>query len=215
MRTIATIAAVVLVASCASSPPPPVKLADTWPQAAGVYDDIYQRWTRRGLDRDEMIQTLTVSATLESAEFRAAYVHERAVHLQLPADDEARLAEDERKALADGWDVELLVATAKPEWNDLRNYGKDAKTGKLGSMWRIALVGDGGREVTPVTIKQDRRHREDVQHYFPDLKAFYEPYIVHFPKAAADGRPLIGERGKLALKVGGSLGQVQLVWASD
>jgi hypothetical protein len=205
-------AAAALAGACASATAP-VPLSATWPErVAGAYDDVYQRWTRRGEDRAELVQTVTVSATLQSAEFRAAYVHERARRLQLPPDEEQRLADAERHALAEGWEVELLVATAKPDWNDLRKHDKP-KDGK-GSMWRLALVGDGGREVEPLSVKEDRRHRDDVGAYFPDLQPFFQAYVVRFPRTTADGRALVGDGGRLALKVGGALGQVELVWSA-
>lgn len=211
-RAAAPALAALVAGACAQTVPAVVPLADTWPQPPPRYGDAYDRWTRRGLDRDELSQTIGVSATLESADFRAAYLHERARRLQIPPDEEARLAEAEQKALGDAWELELLVATAKPELNDLRKYGKERQEGKTGSSWRLALVGDAGREVVPISVVEDRRHREDVHAYFPDLQQFYVPYIVKFPRRTADGQPLVQGKGKLTLKVGGALGQVTLVW---
>jgi hypothetical protein len=197
-----------LLAGCAAAAPVP--LAAPWPAAPGSYDDIYRRWTRRGEDHNEMVQTIAVSATLEGPEFRAAYARERARRLGLGAAEEAQLIAAEQAAADAGWDVELLVATWRPELNDLR------KADKKGSMWHLALIADDGRRVDPVTIKVDKRHREDVAGYFADLRMFYQPYIVTFPKNGADGQPLAGPATKsLALEVGGSVGQVQLVWSAQ
>jgi hypothetical protein len=213
----ATLALCAALAGCGHASTGPAPLGAPWPEHAASYDDAYHRWTRSDEDRTELIQTLSVSATLFAPEFRAAYLRERARRLGIPADEEARLAADERRAADETWEVELLVATAKPEWNDLRKWGKEKPDGRVGSMWRLSLVGDGGRSVGPVSVKEDRRHREDVAYYFPELRQFYQAYSVRFPKTASDGQPLLatGGSGKLALIVGGSQGHVELVWTGQ
>jgi hypothetical protein len=201
-------AALALLAGCAGATPVP--LAAPWPAAPGSYDDVYRRWTRRGEDWRELVQTVAVSATLEGPEFRAAYAHERARRQGLAPPEEAQLAAAEQAAADAGWDVELLVATWRPELNDLR------KADKKGSMWHLALVADDGRRVEPLAVKPDKRHREDIQGYFGDLRNFYLPYLVTFPKNGPDGQPLARPGAKsLALEVGGSVGQIRLVWAAE
>jgi hypothetical protein len=201
-----------VLAACAPEKLSTVPLDDGWPKAIMPYPSEYERWTRRGLDRNDLIQTLTVSATLHAAEFRAAYAHERARRLALSAEEEAQITAEERKAAGDAWEIELLVATAKPEWQDFARIGAGKQPG---SMWRVVLVGDDGREVTPSSVRQDKRHREDIHAYYPDLMAFFQPYVVRFPKATPDGRPLVAGKGTLALKVGGSVGQVTLTWKGE
>lgn len=188
-----------------------VPLTAAWPTAASDYDSAYSRWTRRGRDYHELLQTIAISVTLQGAEFQAAYVHERARRLGLPAAQEAELAAAAQVAGEEVWEIELLMATAKPEWNDLRKWQKKD------SMWRLALVGDDGREVEPLSVREDKRRREDVEAYFGDLEAFYHPYIVKFPKLAADGQPLLGAGAgpkKLTFKVGSSVGKVELDWVA-
>ena len=197
-----------LLFACASTPPP-VSLAGNWPQAAGRYDEAYERWTRRGKDEVDLVQTVAVSATLLAPEFRAAYARERAVRLGLSADEEAQLVAAERSASDEGWEVELLVATSFPVLNDLK------KQDKKGSLWHIALISDDGRQVTPTSVKLDKRQRDDVARYFPDLEPFYLPYRITFPRASADGRPLVGPEAKrLSLEIASALGKVVLVWAT-
>lgn len=204
--------AFLLLAACAPAHLQSVPLGDGWPTTPLPYPSEYERWTRRATDRNDLIQTVIVSATLHGAEFRAAYTHERARRLALAADEEARLIADEQKAAVDGWEIELLVATAKPEWQDFTRIG----SGKVpGSMWRVVLVGDDGREVEPTSVKQDKRHRDDIHAYYTDLLPFYQPYVVRFPKATADGRPLVAGKGSLALKVGASVGQVTVTWTGE
>jgi hypothetical protein len=203
------IAWLLALAGCAGTSTP-IVLGAPWPRSPTKYDEAYQKWTRRGVYHLELIQTLAISATLESPEFRAAYAHERSRLLGLSADEEAQLVAAERAAADEAWDVELLVATSKSELNDLR------KLDKKSSMWHVALIADDGRQVEPVSVRPDKRHREDLERWFPDLGMFYQPYIVRFPKAGADGQPLVGPASKrLSLEVGGSLGKVLVVWSSD
>ncbi len=204
--------AFLLLAACAPAHLQTVPLGDSWPKSILPYPSEYERWTRRAADRNDLIQTVTVSATLHGAEFRAAYTHERARRLALSSDEEARLTADEQKAGFDGWEIELLVATAKPEWQDFTKIGSSKSPG---SMWRVVLVGDDGREVVPTSVKPDKRHREDIHAYYPDLMPFFQPYVVRFPKATPDGRPLVAGKGTLALKVGASIGQVTVSWSGE
>lgn len=197
--------AALLLASCASSPPPRVAVDAGWPQTAPAYDHAHDRWTRRGGHSAEWLRIFDAAATLKSPEWRAAYVRERARREKLGADAEAALAAEQRAEAEKAWEVELVMATAKPEWNDLRKGAQ--------SMWRVALATDDGREVLPVEVREDRRRREVIAAYFPDAKAFYSAYVLKFPKATPDGRPVGGKR--LTLKLGSALGATELVWSSE
>jgi hypothetical protein len=192
------------LASCASAPPR-VSLDAGWPQKAADYEDAHRAWTRRGSHSANWTLVVDAAATLKSPEWRAAYVRERARRQKLGAEAETRLAADERAAADKVWEVQLVMATAKPDWNDLRKGEQ--------SMWRLALATDDGLEVLPTEVREDRRRREEIAAYFPDAKPFYSSYIVTFPKVTADGRPVGGKR--LTLKIGGALGAVELVWASQ
>jgi hypothetical protein len=192
-----------LLAACASTPPS-VVLDAGWPQTALDYDTAHERWTRRGGHTADFVRIVDAAATLKAPEWRAAYVRERARRQRLGAEAEAALAAEERAAAESSWEVQLVVATAKPDWNDLRKGAQ--------SMWRLALATDDGREVLPTEVREDRRRREEIAAYFPDAKPFYSSYVVKFPKASADGRP-VGGKG-LTLKMGSALGAVELTWAN-
>jgi hypothetical protein len=194
--------AVVAATSCGGAPPR-VTLVDAWPSTPPSYDDAHRRWTRRAGHSADFTRVIDAAATLASTEWRAAYARERARRLRLPPDEEARLVAAEQAAAAESWELELIVATARPEWNDLQKG--------QASMWRLALVGDDGREVAPLSVAEDRRPRAAIAEYFPDLRPFYRAYVVRFPKTTADGLPLAGQR--LALKVTGTLAALEMVWA--
>ena len=176
--------------------PPHVKLDAPWPAQPPAYDATRDRWTRHAETSEDFVRTVIASATLQSPEWRAAFVHERARRLRLPPDAEARDAETARAA--DTVDVELIVATAKPEWNDLHKGAK--------SMWRVALVADG-REAVPVEVREDKRPRDELAAYVPDLHDFYRPYVVRFPAGSiAPGTK------RVSLKLTAAVGAVELVW---
>lgn len=202
---IVALGGLVILSSCASSPPPRVVLDVGWPQTAPAYDDAHDRWTRRGGHSADWVRVFDAAATLKSPEWRAAFVRERARRQKLGAEAEAALAAEERAAAEKEWEVELVIATAKPEWNDLHKGAQ--------SMWRLALATADGREVLPVEVREDRRRREEIAAYFPDAKPFYSAYVVKFPRATPDGRPLDGKR--LTLKIGSALGATELVWSGE
>jgi hypothetical protein len=198
-----TLALLALLSGCATTVPK-VDLDAAWPAATPAYGAATERWTRRGGHSQDFTRVLDASATLASAEWRAAYAAERTRRLHLGAEAQAALAAEQQTAAAEGPIViQLLVATARPEWNDL-------KKGKA-SIWRLALATPDGREVEPTEVREDRRPRDEVASWFPDLKPFYTPYVVSFPRAGADGRSLLEEK-QLTLKIGGGLGVVELIW---
>jgi len=195
-----------ILVGCASAPPPRVDLGAGWPQVAPDYETAHAKWTRRGGYSDDWSRIVETAATLQAPEWRAAYVRERARRLRMGPEAEAELQASQRAETEAVWRVELLVATAKLEWNDLRK-GKD-------SMWRVALVGAGGVEVPALSIKEDRRPRSEIASYFPDLSHFFNAYTVTFPVMTDDGRPVIDENTKrVVLKVGSAVGAVELVWS--
>jgi hypothetical protein len=194
--------AVLFTTACASGPPR-VDLGASWPETAPSYGTAHERWTRRGGHSEDWTRIIDVAATLESPEWRAAYARERARRLRLGPAAEAELVAAQRAAAEGPIEVVLVVATARPEWNDLEK-GKD-------SIWRLALAGDGGVEVEPVSVREERRPRHEIASWFPDLRHFYSAYVVTFPRAAADGRAVLGGK-QVTLKIGGGLGTVELVW---
>ncbi len=207
LRTLLLAAVVTLAVGCASGPPS-VELSNTWPDAPRDYDGALARWTRKGVIHNGLDHVLTVSATALSADFRAAYVAERARRLDMPEGERTALAASEKTAGSDVIEFEVLIATNRNDWNDLGKYPR--------SMWRIALVGDDGREVLPTKIVADKRVRAEVEQWFPDLGPFYKPYVVTFPRVAADGQPILGGSSKrMTLELASALGRTRLVWSAE
>ena len=183
----------------------PVKLEGSWPDKPADYPDAYEKWTRHAKHSADMTQVIDASATLATPEWRVAYAAERARRTDLPKADADALVAEERASAEAGWEIELIVATAKPAWNDFHKPGK--------TMWRLALVGDEGREVLPESVKEDKRPRAVIEQYFPDLGPFHRAYLLRFPRNAADGRPLVaGDASRLALKIGSALVKIEMSW---
>lgn len=185
---------------------PGVRVNEPWPKEAEAYSPAYDRFTRHARARRGYDTILDAYATLKTSAWRAAYVAELARRAKLPESERDAMSSQEKDAEQQTWEVELVCATWRPEWND---FAKESR-----SMWRLALVGDDGREVTPLKVERDRRPRGVVESWFFGAGPFHKGYIVTFPKATADGQPLVAESGRsrLALKIGGSLGFVEMVW---
>jgi hypothetical protein len=204
MHRVATLVLAIALAACASSQN--VDLSGNWPTQASDYESAHARWTRRNTIHSGLDHVMTVAATALSPDFRAAYAAERARRLDMSAEERDALLAAE-KATSDGAiEFEVLLATNKPDWNDLGKYPR--------SMWRIALVGDDGREVLPTSILPDKRVRAEVESWYSDLGPFYKPYIVSFPRVAADGKPILSPGTKvMRLELASAVGKTSLVWS--
>ncbi len=198
------LAFVCLAAAGCAGDPGPVRIGTTWPESPQGYRAAYHEWTRQATARSGLDLIMDVTATLKSAEWRASWVAAHAGRLALPADERSKLAAAEQAAALAGWEVELIVATPNMTWQDFASTS---------SMWRVALVGDDGREVTPLSIKEDGRPRGELEVWYPALRGLRRAYVVKFPSVAADGKPLVGEgAARLTLKVAGAPGSLRLVW---
>jgi len=195
----------VCASACAARAPSAVNVAGGWPETPPPYDAAHARWTRHDKANADFVQAIDAFATLGSPEWRAAYAAERAKRLALPPDEARKLADEERAAGDQAWEVVLLVSTYKRAWNDF--------TKPVRSMWRVALAGDQGREVVATTIREDKRPREVLAQYFPDITEFHRAYIVTFPKATPEGAPLVtGDGSRLVLKISSAVARVEMVW---
>lgn len=196
-------------ASGCAHAPPGVHLSDEWPAHAGDYGEVTEAWTRRaafhtrpGSEHDYVIeQTLEVTATLESPEWRAAYVRFMTHQNRLPPDAARALLAEQKKDAADHYVVELMVATYHRRANDLQKGDR--------SIWRVALADDQGHEIVAGEIQRDRRPRSEITAQFPGLKDFEEPYVARFPRTIDLLHP--GAR-RVSLKMTSAQGGVELVW---
>jgi hypothetical protein len=193
-----------LLASCFQQAKP-IRFTDDWPKQASPYDATTKAWTRRGLLRasfsDQGSQLLELYATFLSTEWRAAYIGRQAQLQKLSKSSRNALEEEQRKRASEGYVVELLVSTYHPEHNDLH---RDR------SIWRIALIDSEGNEIPAEKIEKDRRPRQLIAAEFDKFGDFAEAYRVTFPRNAE----LLQGR-EFALRIGSSLGTVEVNWESE
>ncbi len=193
-----------LIASCMQSAKP-VRFSEDWPDKTGSYESTSKSWTRRGLLRasfaDQGSQLVELYATFLSTEWRAAYVERQTRLRKLSQDSKTSLEKDQRQLASEAYVVEVLVTTYHPQHNDLHRDG---------SMWRLALVDDEGHEIFAESVEKDRRPRELIAAEFGNFGDFAEAYQVTFPRA-----PALLKGDAFALRMGSSLGSVEVVWKSN
>lgn len=199
----AAVTTVLVLAGCV--PAQRVNLSGQWPAQPGSYTAVDEAWTRHATLRtglsDQFEEVLDVYATLESPDWRAAYVSHRGRRELLSAQALRALAQAQQQEAAKYHEVELLVATHRRDENDL----DDGKR----SVWRLRLVNSKAAEVAPVSIVRDRRPRQVIRADFPQLGDFAKAYIVKFPaklQIFGDGADWV------ALKLASSRGGVKMVW---
>ena len=202
-----TLALLLLVTACAGTSPA-VNLSSTWPAAPSDYAAAHLRWTRKSVIHNGLDHVMSVAATALSADFRAAYVAERARRLDMSQAEQNDMISSEKAVDGETVEFEVLFATNRSDWNDLGKYPR--------SMWRVALIGDDGRVVLPTKILPDKRVRGEISEWFPDLGPFYKPYVVTFPRLAADGKPILGDGSKrMTLEIACAMGRTELVWSAE
>jgi hypothetical protein len=111
------------------------------------------------------------------------------------------LVAQEQAALADHYEVELLVTTWERRENDL-DRGKR-------SVWNVRLVDDDGTELAPTEIVRDKRPREVLLADVPAFGDFAVAYIARFPRTTDLFRP--GAR-HVKLHMWSPRGGVELAW---
>jgi hypothetical protein len=193
-----------LLASCFQQSKP-VRFTDEWPKQASSYEATTKAWTRRGLLRapisQQGSQLMELYAVFLSTDWRAAYVGRQAELQKLSKAARSSLEEEQRKLASEAYVVKLLVSTYHPEHNDLH---RDR------SIWRVALIDSEGNEIPAETIEKDRRPRSLIAAEFENFGDFAEAYEVTFPRS-----PEILQGKEFALRIGSSLGTVEVKWKSQ
>lgn len=196
--------AAVLLASCFQQSKP-IRFTDAWPKQASSYEATTKAWTRRGLLRASFTQQgsqlLELYATFLSTDWRAAYVGRQAELQKLSKAARESLEQEQRKLASEAYVVKLLVSTYHPEHNDLH---RDR------SIWRVALIDSEGNEIPAEKIEKDRRPRSLIAAEFEKFGDFAEAYQVTFPHS-----PELLQGKEFALRIGSSLGTVEVKWESD
>jgi hypothetical protein len=156
------------------------------------------RFTRGGKAYDRLDEKVFATATYQAPSVREARVERLAEWKAMTAEERERLMAAER---ADGerWEEFLLAFYT----ND-RNSNDLASTR---SVWRLALVVDGGGDVLPAGRPEIVRSDATVTGLYPYVGQFDIVYRVRFPRWKGE-RPL--HEGPFALVVAGAPGKLEL-----
>ncbi|MCE9578649.1 MAG: hypothetical protein K8W52_36325 [Deltaproteobacteria bacterium] len=187
------------LAACIQTAAPPVAFSSTWPTRVANFTDVTKAWSRSTKLRNGYEESLVLSATIKTPEWRAARVARDVKYARMSEASATELVAKEQAALADHYEVELLVATWARRENDLERGEK--------SSWRVVLVADDGTEIKPIEIRRDRRPREQVELEHPDFGDFTVAYIATFPK----DRDLFAGKS-IRLHMSSARGGVELLW---
>lgn len=196
------------LAACA---PPPVSLAHVdRAYRPDDYDAALRRWTRstellvlQGLD-----QRIDVAATFLSWDFRHALLARFAEDATLSAQDRVRELESLRAGALREHEFFVALVTTQQRYGMLH---------RPTSAWRMHLVDDRGREVSPTRIEPVRRASASEQRYFPYVSPWRQLFRVRFPvrALAPDGTEydVLGEgTRRFTLRFSGALGTADLRW---
>jgi hypothetical protein len=196
------VAALLFVAACAE-PVHPIAFSDTWPTKVPHFEAVTDAWTRIVRMRNGYEESLTLQATFKSSEWRAARVARDVGYSKMNDASATDLVAKEQAALADHYEVELIVTTWDRRENDLDRGDK--------SVWRVRLVDDDGTEVEPIEIVRDKRPREVLLADFPEFSDFAVAYVAKFPKKTDLFRA--GAK-KVGLHMWSPRGGVDVAWAA-
>ena len=185
--------------------PPQVSLGEPKVQPTSKdYEKQLERWTRHGQLTNDFDQALQLDATLRSPEFRAAYAAKYIEMYKVAPESQPKVRGDLLSDGADSFEFHVESATHDYLLNDL--------TGAK-SVWRVTLVDDQQHEVVPSEISLVRERRRLEMEFYPYADIFSKGWRVRFPRARADGTPLVGSDTKsLTLRMAGPQGAVELVW---
>jgi hypothetical protein len=191
-----------LLLACAK--PGPVSLNDaTQSFTRKDYADQLKKWTRNGHVIYDFDEAMNVDATLRSPEFRSAYAAKYLEDYQIVPENRERIRGEILSDGADSFEFHVETATHDYDINDLTG----ART-----VWRVTLIDAAGHEVKPSTITPDKSKRPLEMEFYPYATQFSRGWRLRFPRALADGTPLVGGNDKLTLRFAGPPGVVDLVW---
>ena len=191
---------VCLSAACGAAEPR-VHLTEEWPKSIDDYDDVVEKWTRKGTLRGGYQEVLELAATLKSPEWRAAHAARDADNRGLQGEARAQLLAQAQAAAAGPYELQVMVTTWDRRENDLDRGAK--------SVWRIFLLDEQGMEVAPLEIVKDKRPAFVVRAEYPDLGDFAQSYVARFPREAKVLGPGVK---RVRLRISSSRGGLELSW---
>ena len=190
------------IVGCASTPPRVSLEPPAQAPPASAYVDELKKWTRHGHILADFDEALTVDATLMSPELAAAYASRWIKVYQLNETDAAAFRAKLESRVADVWELHIESSTHRADINELGPRGP----------WRITLVDDRDRAVTPIEVRLEKTPRDVSVEMFPYATIFSRPWTVRFPRLLPDGTALADSAKWIALRIAGPAGHVDLKW---
>ena len=188
------------VAACGASEPR-VHLTEEWPSKVDDYDDVVDKWTRKGVLRGGYQEVIELAATLKTPEWRAAFAARDADNRGLQGAAREQLLAQAQAAAGGPYELQIMVTTWDRRDNDLDRGAK--------SVWKIVLLDEQGMEVAPLEVVKDKRPAFVVRAEYPDLGDFAQSYVARFPREAKILGPGVK---KVRLRISSSRGGLELAW---
>ncbi len=170
------------------------------------YPEVYDAWTRHAKLVADVGTVLEMWATLESWDFRQAFVAKYAAAYDLQDGERDALAKSEHDTARSVYEIHLVAQSTTDKWNDLE---------RRNSTWRITLLDGTGAELSPSSIKAEKLPEIYVLEFFPRRTPFTRTYTVRFdrPSHSDGGDPFVGAAsGRLVLRIASPIGKVEATW---
>ncbi len=196
----------VAAAGCASARVGTVDFSETTKSyRAEDYGAAYQAWTRHGKLVQEIGTVMEIWATLESWDFRQAYIAKYAKAYDLPEGERESLAKAQLDVARAVYEIHLVAQSTHYYWVDLANRN---------SPWRITLLDGTGAELAPTTVKQEKLPEVYESEFFPAKTPFSHTYTLRFVKPdSSTGATFVGpSSGRLILRLASPVGKVEVTW---
>jgi hypothetical protein len=176
----------------------------TRPVMVTDYIDLLKVWTRHGHRRDDFDVALDFDATLHAPQFRAAYIEK---YLTVYAIGPEFMAQKRAELWAETADVYELHVESQTHTYELNDFTPSKK------IWRVTLLNDQNNEVLPVEVREMHERPELVVTFYPYANQFSRGWRIRFPRALADGTPLVRPDVKaLTLRFAGPQGKIDVDW---
>jgi hypothetical protein len=195
----------VAVAGCASTRPVIVDFSEAHKSyRAEDYSAVHDAWTRHAKLVADIGTVMEIWATVESWEFRQAYIAKYAKVYDLPEGERESLAKAQFDTARAVYEIHLVAQSTNDRWNDLANRD---------SPWRLTLLDGTGAELAPTTVKVEKLPDAYEGEFFPSRTPFSRTYTLRFVKPDGAGATFVGpDSGRLILRLASPVGKVEVTW---
>jgi hypothetical protein len=168
------------------------------------YPTVYEAWTRHGKVVQDVGTVMEIWATLESWDFRQAYIAKYAKIYDLAETEREGLAKAQLETARALYEIHLVAQSTNDRWNDIANRN---------SPWRITLLDGTGAELAPTTVKVEKLPDAYEGEFFPARTPFSRTYTLRFVRPDGAGASFVGPAsGRLILRLASPVGKVEVAW---